>query len=85
MLLKVEDRTLSGRSKAKVRQEIETQVLSRYRMVKPKGTRGEYELTIPFEQEDDLAAIVSEILWEMDMLAELEDCFVAHEFTGVVL
>jgi integrase/recombinase XerD len=83
--LKVEDRTLSGRSKTKVRREIENQVLARYQMVKPKGARGEYELTIPFEQEDDLSAIVSEILWEMDMLAELEDCVVAHEFTGVLL
>jgi hypothetical protein len=73
------------RTTAKVRREFENQVLAKYRMVKPKGTRGEYELTIPFEQEDDLSAIMSEILWEMDMLAELEDCSVAHEFTGIVL
>jgi hypothetical protein len=27
----------------------------------------------------------AEILWEMYLLAELEDCFVEHQFTGVVL
>ncbi|NJM74907.1 MAG: tyrosine-type recombinase/integrase [Acaryochloridaceae cyanobacterium RU_4_10] len=81
--VKVEDRTLAGRSKAKVRREIENQILVRYQVV--KLGRGEYDLTIPFEKEDEVAVIVSEMLWEMDTLAELEDCWVEHEFTGVVL
>jgi integrase/recombinase XerD len=80
--LKVEDRTLAGRSKAKVRKEIENRVLSKYQMVKI-AKRGEYDLTIPFEREDEVAAIVSEMLWEMETLAELEDCSVESEVVGV--
>jgi integrase/recombinase XerD len=83
--LKVEDRLLSGRNKAKVKRAIEAQIFARYRMVKPKSRGGEYELTIPFVKEDDISVAVAEILWEMDFLAELDDCFVSHEFTGVVL
>jgi integrase/recombinase XerD len=74
--------TVEGHSKAKVRREIEAQVLSRYQMVKI-SKKGEYDLTIPFEQEDDISVVVAEILWEMDTLAELEDCTVEHQFTGV--
>jgi hypothetical protein len=74
--------TVEGHSKAKVRREIESQVLSRYQMVKI-SKKGEYDLTIPFEQEDDISVAVAEILWEMDTLAELEDCTVEHQFTGV--
>jgi integrase/recombinase XerD len=74
--------TVEGHSKAKVRREIEAQVLSRYQMVKI-SKKGEYDLTIPFEQEDDISVAIAEILWEMDTLAELEDCTVEHQFTGV--
>jgi integrase/recombinase XerD len=74
--------TVEGHSKAKVRREIESQVLSRYQMVKI-SKKGEYDLTIPFEQEDDISVAIAEILWEMDTLAELEDCTVGHQFTGV--
>ena len=83
--LSVEDQNLSGRNKTKVRQKIENEVLARYQMVKPRTKGGEYELTIPFEKEDDISKAVLEILWEMDLLAELDDCFLEHEFTGVVL
>jgi integrase/recombinase XerD len=74
--------TVEGHSKAKVRREIESQVLSRYQMVKI-SKKGEYDLTIPFEQEDDISVAIAEILWEMDTLAELEDCVLEHQFTGV--
>ena len=83
--LSVEDQSLSGRNKTKVRQKIENEVLARYQMVKPRTKGGEYELTIPFEKEDDISKAVLEILWEMDLLADLDDCFLEHEFTGVVL
>jgi integrase/recombinase XerD len=49
-------------------------------MVKPKKRGGAYELTIQFEREDDIAAITSEMLWEMNLLAELDDCLLWHEF-----
>jgi hypothetical protein len=52
-------------------------------MVKRKGRSGEYELTIPFEDEDEIAGVISEIGWEVEMLAKLDDCFVWHEFEGV--
>ncbi|MGB8698705.1 MAG: tyrosine-type recombinase/integrase, partial [Thermosynechococcaceae cyanobacterium] len=79
--LKVEDRTLSGQNRAKVKRKIENQVLASYRMVKLGKKGGEYELAIPFEKEEDLSVIMSEILWEMDLLAELDDCLVEHEFS----
>jgi hypothetical protein len=78
--LKVEDRMVTGRKKAKVKRAIESQVLARYGMVKPKKRGGAYELTIQFEREDDIAAITSEMLWEMNLLAELDDCLLWHEF-----
>ncbi len=83
--LSVEDQSLSGRNKIKVRRKIENEVLTRYQMVKPRTKNGEYELSIPFEKEDDISTTISEILWEMDLLADLDDCFLEHEFTGVVL
>jgi integrase/recombinase XerD len=83
--LSVEDSSLSGRNKSKVRRKIENEVLARYQMVKPKAKGGEYELTIPFEKEDDISKTVLEILWKMDLLADLDDCVLEHEFTGVVL
>ena len=79
VLLKLQ---VEGKSKAKVRRAIEDQVLVRYQMVKI-SKKGEYDLTIPFEKEDDISVTITEILWEMDTLAELEDSVVQHEFTGV--
>jgi hypothetical protein len=37
----------------------------------------------PFEKEDDVAVIVSEILWELETLAEMEDCWVECEVVEV--
>jgi integrase/recombinase XerD len=72
---------IEGRKSAKVKRAIESQVLSRYEMVKQKERAGEYKLMIAIEQEGEVAAVTSGIFWEMEMLAKLEGCFVWHEFS----
>jgi integrase/recombinase XerD len=74
-----------GEKKSKVRREIEQQVLSPFQMVKLKPRGIEYELTLAFEEDNELSEIVTQMRWEMDLLAEFEDCSVQVQWLGVGL
>jgi site-specific recombinase XerD len=73
---------VSGWKKGKVRRAIEERVLSEFQMVKLKPRGNEYRLMIP--QEEDLAEVKGQMFWEMDLLAELDDCSIEVEWLGVV-
>ncbi|NJK30563.1 MAG: tyrosine-type recombinase/integrase [Acaryochloris sp. RU_4_1] len=75
---------VSGRKKGKVRRAIEDQVLSPFQMVKLKPRGNMYELTFVFEEEGEIAGIVSQVRWEMDLLADLDDCSVQVVWLGDV-
>lgn len=67
---------VSGDKKGAVRKAIEERVLSPFQMVKPKPRGNEYELTVIAEDGDALSAIVAQMRWDMELLAELDDCLV---------
>jgi hypothetical protein len=81
--LRVENNNKFIRGKKKVRQEIEDRVLSRYQMKKDRPDGWEYELTIPYETDEDLdAAIYDDILHEATWIAESRYCFIETDFTA---
>jgi hypothetical protein len=69
--LRVENNNKYIRGKKKVRREIEDRVLSRYQMKKDRPDGWDYELSIPYETDEDLdAAIYDDILHEATWIAE---------------
>jgi hypothetical protein len=81
--LRVENNNKFIRGKKKVRQEIENRVLSRYQMKKDRPDGWEYELSIPYETDQDLdAAIYDDILHEANWIAEARCCFIEADFTA---
>jgi len=81
--LRVENNNKYIRRKKKVRQEIEDRVLCRYQMKKDRPDGWEYELSIPYETDEDLdAAIYDDILHEATWIAEVRCCFIEADFTA---
>jgi hypothetical protein len=81
--LRVENNNKYIRGKKKVRQEIEDRVLSRYQLKKDRPDGWEYELSIPYETDEDLdAAIYDDILHEATWIAENRYCFIEADFTA---
>jgi hypothetical protein len=76
---------VSGWKKGKVRRAIEERVLSEFQMVKLKPRGNEYGLTFAFEEEDEISQIVAQIRWDMELLADLEDCSIEVEWLGVAI
>jgi hypothetical protein len=81
--LHVENNSKYIRGKKKVRQEIEDRVLRRYQMNKDRPDGWEYELSIPYETDEDLdAAIYDDILHEAAWIAESHHCFIEADVTA---
>src|SRR6476660_9557212 len=81
--LRVENNNKYIRRKKKVRQEIEDRVLSRYQMKKDRPDGWEYELSIPYETDEDLdATIYDEILHEAHWIAEDRHCFIEADLVA---
>jgi hypothetical protein len=81
--LRVENNNKHIRGKKKVRQEIEDRVLSRFQMKKDRPDGWEYELSIPYETDEDLdAAIYDDILHEATWIAEARCCFIEADVTA---
>lgn len=82
--LRVESNNKYVRGKKKAREEIEQVVLSRYGMEKPEANGWEYELSIPYQTDKELDAIISdEILGEAERIAERRLCFTEADVTSV--
>jgi DNA invertase Pin-like site-specific DNA recombinase len=82
--LRVEGNNKYVRGKKKAREEIERLVLSRYGMEKLEEDGWEYELSIPYQTDEELDAIISdEILGEAERIAERRHCFTEADVTSV--
>ena len=72
------------RSKKKARDEIEQWVLSRYRMEKPRANGWEYLLSISYQTDEDLGAIIyDDIMREADRIADSRHCFIEADVSAV--
>jgi hypothetical protein len=82
--LRVEGNNKHVRGQQKAREEIERLVLSRYGMEKPEADDWEYELSIPYQTDEELDAIIAEeILGEAGRIAERRHCFTEADVTSV--
>lgn len=78
--LRVENNSKFIRRKKKVREQIEYWCLSEYNYHKPFKDRGYYELTIPYETEEDLERKIDELCMEMFNIADDDYCFIEFSF-----
>jgi len=83
LYLRVENNSKFVRGKKKSREEIEMYVLSRYDMKKPYDDGWDYELTIPYEDEDDLDDVIEDIIVEMADIADSRHCFIEHDMIAL--
>ncbi|PZV07304.1 MAG: resolvase [Leptolyngbya sp.] len=79
--LRVENNNKFVRRKHKVRETIERMCLSRYGMQKQHKDSWEYELTIVYQDDQDLDKQIENLLDEMHCQADLEDCFIEADMT----
>ena len=81
--LRVENNNKFVQRKSKVRETIERMCLSRYGMQKQHKDSWEYELTIAYQDDQDLDKQVEDLLDEMHFQADLEDCFIEADMTEI--
>ena len=81
--LRVENNNKFVRRKKKVRETIERVCLSRYGMQKQHKDSWEYELTIAYQDDQDLDKQIEDLLDEMDTQADLECCFIEADVTEI--
>jgi hypothetical protein len=82
--LRVENNNKHIRGKTKVRDEIEQWVLSRYQMTKDRPDGWEYELSIPYQTDEQLDAIIyDDILAEADRIADSRHCFIEADVSAI--
>ena len=81
--LRVENNNKFVQRKSKVRETIERMCLSRYGMQKQHKDSWEYELTIAYQDDQDLDKQVEDLLDEMHFQADLEDCFIEADVTEI--
>lgn len=74
--LRVENNSKFVRGKGKVRRGIEDYVLSEFNVKKPDKDGYEYELTVQYEDDEDLDEIVYGMLRDMDDEADCRHCFI---------
>jgi len=71
--LRVENNNKYIRGKKKARDEIEQWVLSRYQMTKDRPDGWEYELSIPYQTDEELDAIIyDDIIGEADRIGHFD-------------
>jgi len=83
LYLEVENNSKFVRDKSKVRKNIEDFILSEYNMKKPDKDGWEYELTIPYEDDNELDDKIKQILQKMDSEANLKNCFIEADVTAM--
>ena len=79
MHLVVENNNTFVRGKKRSREEIEQFVLSHYGMHKPDTNGCDYELTIPYENDQDLDNTIHAILQEASHIADSHNGFIEAE------
>ncbi|MBM3210636.1 hypothetical protein FJZ33_00335 [Candidatus Poribacteria bacterium] len=77
--LRVENNNKFIRGRKRAREEIESWVLSRYDMKKKRKDGWEYELTIPYENDEDLDDIIYDMLQEASDIADGRYCFIESD------
>lgn len=81
--LRVENNNKFIRGRKRAREEIERWVLSRYNMKKKRNDRWEYELTIPYENDEELDDIIYDMLQEASNIADCRNCFIESDVRDV--
>jgi hypothetical protein len=82
--LRVENNNKYIRGKKKAREEIERWVLARYQMEKHRSDGWEYDLSIPYQTDEELDAIIyDDILREADRIAEGRHYFIEADVSAV--
>jgi DNA invertase Pin-like site-specific DNA recombinase len=81
--LRVENNSKFVRGKSRVRKQIEDFILSEYNMKKPDKDGWEYELTIPYENDNELDDKINSMLAEMDSEADMKNCFIEADVTAM--
>lgn len=81
--LRVENNNKFVRRKQQVRETIERVCLSRYGMQKQHKDGWEYELTISYQDDQDLDKQIEDLLDEMHSEADLECCFIEADVTEI--
>ena len=67
------------RDKGKVRDQIERYILSEHDFKKPYAGGYDYEITVPFENDEDLDETIDDMLGEMNRTADYRNCFVGAD------
>jgi len=82
--LRVENNNKHIRGKTKVRDQIEQWLLSRYQMTKDRPDGWEYELSIPYQTDEELDAIIyDDIIGEADRIADSRHCFIEADVSAI--
>jgi translation elongation factor P/translation initiation factor 5A len=79
LLLEVENNNKFVRGRKRSIEEIEKRVLSRYNMKKIYKDGEEYELTIPYEDYEELDDIIYGMLDEASKIAYYRHCFIESD------
>jgi hypothetical protein len=83
LYLRVENNSKFVRGRKRAIEDIEYFVLEHYGMEKPYKDRGEYILSIPYENDEELDKIVYDILTEASSTADLRHCFIEADVVSV--
>jgi hypothetical protein len=82
--LRVENNNKHIRGKTRARDEIERLVLSRFRMTKDRPDGWEYELSISYQSDEELDAIIyDDILADADRIADSRHCFIEADVSSI--
>jgi hypothetical protein len=82
--LRVENNNKHIRGKTRARDEIERWVLSRFGMRKDRPDGWEYELSISYQSDEELDAIIyDDILAEADRIADSRHCFIEADVCSI--
>ena len=81
--LRVENNSKFVRGRKRVIENIERYILSQYNVKKILEDGWEYELTIPYENDEDLDATIYDMLSEMGHTADIRNCFTESDVTAV--
>ncbi|MGO9466067.1 MAG: hypothetical protein ACLQVF_18145 [Isosphaeraceae bacterium] len=82
--LRVENNNKHIRGKTKARDQIEQWVLSHYQMTKARPDDWEYQLSIPYQTDEELDAIIyDDILAEAERIADSRHCFIEANVSAI--
>lgn len=81
--LRVENNSKLVRGRKRSIEEIEEDVLSRHNMRKLHKDGWEYELTIPYENDEGLDDTIYDMIQEMADIADSRHCFIEYDVTAV--